>query len=239
MNAFDTAHYIRLRQRMSAVFDPAFAGPLPEKREELGEGYAVQVRFYTAGAGKLLQYPYSVRASESRLLAPDGRELYTWRNLHNNGDFRRLIRHKNGRHYLVFRRDLYGYSVLEVETGRTMHYVPAESYPERQEDFRETFIWTDAHYDPDSSLLAAPGCYWASTNSAVVIDFSHPLIPQERWLELHEVIDPDYDRYDDLDFVAWDREKGMLLRGFSVENCQYESLSLSVETIRAALARKS
>ncbi len=73
----------------------------------------------------------------------------------------------------------------------------------------------------------------------MVIDFSHPLIPQERWLELHEVIDPDYDRYDDLDFVAWDREKGMLLRGFSVETCQYESLSLSVETIRAALARKS
>ena len=92
MNAFDTAHYIRLRQRMSAVFDPAFAGPLPEKREELGEGYAVQVRFYTAGAGKLPQYPYSVRASESRLLAPDGRELYTWRNLHNNGDFRRKTR---------------------------------------------------------------------------------------------------------------------------------------------------
>ena len=57
MNAFDTAHYIQLRQRRSAVFNPAFAGPLPEKREELGEGYAVQVRFYTAGAGKLPQYP--------------------------------------------------------------------------------------------------------------------------------------------------------------------------------------
>ena len=85
MNAFDTAHYIRLRQRMSAVFDPAFAGPLPEKREELGEGYAVQVRFYTAGAGKLPQYPYSVRASESRLLAPDGRELYTWSPARDSG----------------------------------------------------------------------------------------------------------------------------------------------------------
>lgn len=235
MNAFDTAHYNALRQSMSAVFAPAFAGPLPEKREELGEGYTARVQYYTAAPGKLPGYPYSVRASETQLLGPDGRVLYTWQDLNDDGEFRRLISHRNGNHYLVFRRDLYGYSVLEVETGREMHYIPAESFPEERKDFRETFIWTDVRYDPDSGLLAAPGCYWASTNSAVVVDFSDPLTPREVWVELHEVIDPDYDRYDDLDFAGWDREKGLLVRAFSVETLTYEPLSVPVETLRAEL----
>lgn len=238
MNAFDTAYYTRLRQTMSAVFDSAFAGPLPERREELGNGYTVRVQPYTAGAGKIPGYPYSVRASESCLLDPDGQVAYTWQNLHDDGDFRRLIPHKNGSLYLVFRRDLYGYSVLEVETGRELHYIPGESFPEDQKDFRETFIWTDAWYDPDSGLLAAPGCYWAGTNSAVVIDFRDPLALQEEWVELHEVIDPDYDRYDDLNFAGWDREKGLLFRAFSVETLEYEPLSVPVEALWAELERR-
>lgn len=63
---------------------------------------------------------------------------------------------------MVFRRDLYGYSVYEVESGREMHYIPSQA---------GTFIWTDANYDFQSNLLAVEGCFWASTYSVIVLDF--------------------------------------------------------------------
>ena len=60
-------------------------------------------------------------------------------------------------------------------------------------------------------------------------------LPQERWLEFHEVLDPGYDRYDDLDFAGWDQERGLLLRGFSTETLQYEPLSVPVSTLKEHL----
>jgi len=90
-------------------------------------------------------------------------------------------------------------------------------------------------YHRESGLLAVSGCYWACPNSTVVLDFDDPLTPQERWLELHEVLDPGYDRYDDLDFAGWDQERGLLLRGFSTETLQYEPLSVPVSTLKEHL----
>lgn len=232
MNAFGRKHYEDQRRRQSGIFAPDYLSTRPEKLTELGDGLAVRSRYYS---GTVPEYRYHIHASENTLLDSEGKNLYTWQNLNDSGDFCRLIRHRNGNRYLVFRCDLYGYSVYELETGKDIHYLPLESEPEKQEDFRETFLWTGAHYDPDSNLLAAPGCYWASTNSAVVIDFTDPLTPQERWLELHEVIDPGYDKYDDLDFDGWDREKGLLVRAFSVEALEYEPLSVPIETLQKLL----
>lgn len=233
MNAFDTRHYQEHRQICMAVFSPDHARPRPEKTEEVGEGLIVRTRYFR---GEVPGWPYVLHACESALLDEAGEILYTWRCLNDDALFSRLIRHRNGNRYLIFRLDLYGYSVLELESGRECHYIPLESEPERREDFRETFIWTGAKYDPESDLLAVPGCYWACPNSTIVLDFREPLTPGERWLELHEVIDPDYDRYDDLDLVGWDAEKGLLLRGFSVQTLQYEPISVPVETLRRRLA---
>ena len=69
--------------------------------------------------------------------------------------------HSNGKHYLVFRIELYGYSILEVETRKEMHYVPTCVHPEEGEYVEEVFIWTSADYDSGSNLLAVTGCIWA------------------------------------------------------------------------------
>lgn len=232
MNAFDQKHYQDQRRRLSGIFAPAYASSGPKELIQLGDGLVVKTRYFD---GTPPQCGYRLHACESTLLDGTGRVLYTWQNLNDSGNFCRLIHHRNGQRYLVFRCDLYGYSVLEVETGRDSHYLPLESQPEKPEDFRETFLWAGVEYHRESGLLAVSGCYWACPNSTVVLDFDDPLTPQERWLELHEVLDPGYDRYDDLDFAGWDQERGLLLRGFSTETLQYEPLSVPVSTLKEHL----
>ncbi len=234
MNAFDFMHYLDQRRRFSAVFAPEYWSDRPERLTQLGDGLLVRTRYYN---GMPPSCGYRLHASESTLWDGSGKALYTWQNLNDSGDFCQLVRHRNGSRYLVFRCDLYGYSVLELETGRDCHYLPLESEPERREDFRETFLWTGVDYHRQSGLLAVKGCYWACPTSTVVLDFEHPLTPQERWLELHELLDPGYDRYDDLLFDGWDGEKALLLRGFSVETLQYEPLSVPIATLKQMLAK--
>ena len=41
--------------------------------------------------------------------------------------------------------DLYGYSVLEVETGRTMHYIPEKSWPLDGRQGEETSVSRPLH----------------------------------------------------------------------------------------------
>lgn len=38
-----------------------------------------------------------------------------WRNLDTDAKFCSMFRHRGGNHYLIFRTELYGYSVLEME----------------------------------------------------------------------------------------------------------------------------
>ncbi len=161
---------------------------------------------------------------------------YAWRNLDTDGEFCSLFRHRNGTHYLIFRTELYGYSVLDVERGQEMHYVPACVHPEEGQKPEEVFIWTSADYDPDSDLLAVTGCIWACPYSTIVLDFSCPLQPQppERWLDLRHIVDPDDTRFDDIEFVRW--EEGILvLRGSDAEDDQRKEVRVSMEQLKAEM----
>ena len=141
--------------------------------------------------------------------------VYTWDNINDDGEFYRLLPHANGNHYLVFREDLYGYSVLEVETGRTMHYIPEKSWPLDGRQGEETFIWTGVAYDAATNLLAVWGYYWACPSSMAFLDFSDPLSEQDCGcsVEMHEIIDPDYDRFDDIEMTNWN------VRGWTCFQC--------------------
>lgn len=66
----------------------------------------------------------------TELLDKEGKVRYAWRNLDTDGEFCSLFRRCNGNHYLIFRTELYGYIVLEVESGQEMHYIPACVHPE-------------------------------------------------------------------------------------------------------------
>ena len=220
MNVYSTPGYQSFRRGFDEFFCVDCRDPSAGEDRELAGGYSLRTEHYRSKSSRSA-------LSRHRLLDHRGETVYTWDNIDNDGEFASLIPHTNGRHYLVFREDLYGYSVLEAETGRGVHYVPDRSW----EKGWETFIWTGVRYDSRTSLLAVSGCYWACPTSTIVLDFTHPLTPQERWLELHEILDPGYDKYDDLIFDGWDDEKGLLLRGFSVETLQYEPLAVPIPVL--------
>ena len=173
--------------------------------EEMSDGFSVRFQNFKAEIGKL-----HLQMSENTLFDKDGRECFFWRNLDDDGEFASLIRHADGKRYLVFRFDLYGYGVLELESLRDIRYFPSPSFPIDREDFKETFIWTGVDYDSHSNLLAVSGCYWACPYSVIVLDFSDPMTeqPVERWLDIRSIIDPYYEIYDDIIFDRW--ENGVL-----------------------------
>lgn len=196
MNVYHTPQYQNFRREQAFLFSEDCLCQRPGKEPELPQGWTVRTSRYQGGL---------YHAARHQLLDSGGQVVYTWDNINDDGEFYRLFPHANGNHYMVFREDLYGYSVLEVETGRTMHYIPEKSWPLDGRQGEETFIWTNVAYDAATNLLAVWGCYWACPNSMVFLDFSDPLSEQDCgcWVEMHEIMDPDYDLFDDIDMINW------------------------------------
>ena len=227
MNVVHTPQYQAYRQECAFVFSEEHRSSLPGKTELLSEGYSVRTDYYT-GQGR-----YQLHAARHRLLDSGGQVVYTWDNINDDGEFYQLIPHANGNHYLVFREDLYGYSVLEVETGRTMHYIPEKSWPLDGRQGKETFIWTNVAYDAATSLLAVWGCYWACPNGTLLLDFSDPLEEQDwkRWLDVQDVVDPDLDIYDDIDLERFGEDGLIYFRTSSAEDGARGELTLPTEQV--------
>ena len=78
---------------------------------------------------------------------------------------------------------IYTDAVFLCETGAVFRYLPACVWPDKQEEFQESFIWTDAVYDRESGLLAVTGCFWACPNDVMILDFEDPLQSRRnQWL---------------------------------------------------------
>jgi len=133
-------------------------------------------------------------SSETVLFAPSGAEVYRWRNLDDDGEFTEIIHHSDGRLYLLFRIDLYGYGVYDLTGQREFFYIPDE---------KETFIWTDVHYNPVNDRLAVGGCFWACPNGIHLLDFSEPM-RETAWVDVLWELDGGYDTRDMLDFIRWE-----------------------------------
>ena len=158
MNTKNIAHEKRYRDwraQYDALFAPENGFPRQDEQFPLIDGYSVRSKAYFHNGDLHLS------GSENELLDIEGKVLYAWRNLDTDGEFYSLFRHRNGKHYLIFCTDLYGYSVLETESGQEMHYIPACVHPEEGQKAEEVLIWTSADYDPAHDLLAVTGCIWA------------------------------------------------------------------------------
>lgn len=145
MNTENIAHEKRYRDwraQYDAMFAPENRSPQQDEQFPLTDGYSIRSKAY------IYDGDLHLCGSESELLDNEGKVRYAWRNLDTDGEFCSLFRHHNGKHYLIFRTELYGYSVLEVESGQEMHYVPACVHPEEGQKAEEVFIWTGADYDP-------------------------------------------------------------------------------------------
>lgn len=105
------------------------------------------------------------------LLNKEDRIIHSWESFDNDADFEKIVSHQNGNHYLVYRQELYGYTVFDLMNNKEFQY-----FPKCVLDGREYFIWTDVHYNPLNNFLAVTGCIWGAPWSTLLVDFSDPMV---------------------------------------------------------------
>ena len=233
MNIAYEQRYHDWRRMYDQLFAPENRCPVQDEDLTLSDGFSVRSESYTHN-GNL-----NLSVSENKLLDSKGRALYVWRNLDDSGNFCSLFRHNNGCNYLIFHIELYGYSVIELESKQEMHYVPSQVHPKEGQEADEVFIWTSAYYESDADLLIVNGCIWACPYSTIVLDFSEPLLPQpaEQWLDMRALIDPDFSLYGDIEFACREGEE-LVFRGRDRDDGTYKEIRVSTERIRADLQKK-
>lgn len=237
MNAAYRTDYQEYRKKYEAVFDTAHrTEPLSGAQwKQLTPHYWVKTQHYEGKVGE-----YAVSCSEHELFSVEessywGQEhdkpVFSWRNINDDGEFFSLIQHQNGREYLIYRQDLYGYSVCDLKSLETFQYLPSESFPENGETFRETFIWTEVNYCRESNMLAVSGCYWACPYSLVVLDFAEPL-KEQKWIEICELFICFFEKYDDIEFVEWAADGGLVADLIRCDNGEAERIKLDKKLIK-------
>lgn len=189
--------------------------------------YRIDINRYVGSTGK-----YNLKGSACSFFN-NNILLKTWYCIDNSAEFYRLITHKNGKDYLLFRQDLYGYSVLDIETTQIMHFFPDYSL-----NTGETFIWADVYYNPINNILAVCGCYWACPNSVQLFTFDDPISEVPTFIDIISCLDGDYDVYDEIDFIKW-KDGDLHIRLTLVENGTIESLIIPQEKYTAWLCDKT
>ncbi|MBQ4227356.1 MAG: hypothetical protein II697_04065 [Clostridia bacterium] len=136
----------------------------------------------------------------------NNKERFEWRYVGASPRKASIIHHANGNTYLLYYEELYGYSVRDLKSKQSIHYIPQESHERDRSRFSETLIWCTPHYDPGSSLLAVEGCLWGAPYTVFVVDFSDPMriVESRQWLDLNGDIDQEH--YDEMNFVEWNED---------------------------------
>lgn len=188
MNIYYDEFYQKEREKYLAVFEDKYiAGE--ESTEILSEDYNLKTVIYSGEIeGR------NIIASKNSLYLKN-ENIYTYYNFDsNNCEFSSIFTHQDGKNYMVFRTDLYGYSVLDLDTKKDFHYMPA-SY----EKGIESFIWTDIVYNIENNILLTYGCYWACPWSLMVLDFSNPM-QENNQFDIQDIINEiNYENYEDIE----------------------------------------
>ncbi len=126
--------------------------------------------------------------------------LCTWKCYDDNAIFYDIIKHSDGNEYLLFRQELYGYSVYCLTTDVFFQY-----YPQSALDGEECFIWAGVEeYRPEENWLLVTGCYWACPWSIAIIDFENPLSIPRFQLDIRSHLAGDYFDFDDIYIDHWE-----------------------------------
>jgi len=173
-----------------------------KERKELGNGISVLLKLnsYTEQSSENSQVLCGYQGSESIILRGN-KEIHSYRTIHGFNHCA-LFTHQNGREYLFYKRDLYGYSVFDLKTNRDFNYYPAASLPFAE---TETFIWCEVFYNPVNNIIAVSGCYWACPYGIILADFTDP--QNSEYIEKHGYIEEIYHSGDcgcEYEFFAWD-----------------------------------
>jgi hypothetical protein len=137
---------------------------------------------------------------ENNKIYKDNNLLHEYFNIDDSCFFCEYVRYSNNTDYIFYREDLYGYSVFEVNTKKVFNYYPKATFKDKQ----ETFIGTDIHYNIHNNIFAVGGCYWACPYDTFLIKIDNPMERFNGLINIREIIDPGYKKYDDIDFVEWE-----------------------------------
>ena len=148
-NAAHMEMYKKQRWEYQHIFDNNCLVNVEEYR--LSDEYSIFVNKYEGILNTL-----NIKGSDSFVIVSDKILLFRWRSIDNSVDFYKIIKHGNGKEYLICRQDLYGYSVIDIREGWMMQF-----YPKISLNGEETFIWTRVEYNPAKNVIAVSGCYWA------------------------------------------------------------------------------
>lgn len=137
-------------------------------------------------------------------LQKNGKNIYSYISIDGHHiPHKKIIYHKNGHRYYPHHVDLYGISYIDVDTLEVFNYVPKGYDNNYDACCGESFIITGVHYDINSNLVAYEGCYWAGTMDVMVGTLINPLDFNPRLISVYEIIDPDYEEVDDVNFYKW------------------------------------
>lgn len=205
MNFYGTDKYKQLIESLNKQVYSKCDLSKPTREKILDEVYSIKYYYYADIENK--EEGYAAIDGEICQLYKNEKQIYEWKNIDGMSRVAVIIKHSDGNRYLLFDEDLYGYSVLNLETLECIHYIPNESHLE--DGFEETFIWCDPHYRSDNNLLAVEGCYWGAPTSIIILNFDNPMkiVPANNWTEIYEKYKNDYDLEGHIDFVDWKDDK--------------------------------
>lgn len=220
-NIYGTDEYIRYIDKYMTIFDEKHLTEI--NSYILSDEFSLQIREYEDNRENIM-----FAANKCALIETSSQKIiyeYNEFNCHVI-PITKIIHHSSGHRYYPFHVDLYGISYLDIDTMEVYNYIP-EGYPHLyRAPMGESFIITDVFYDKKSDLIAYNGCYWAAPSDVMAGDFSNPLNFNPHLVSLHDILDPDYELYDDIDFKEW--KNGRL---YVICDCKEEK-SLSAEELK-------
>lgn len=202
MNEFDNIYHTDEYRRFMVQKEENISDLCREERTiRLDMGYSLWVGEFAHRSGSDCSY-------RCRLFSPEGKMIYGYTfyysSFHETAV--QVLSAPEGL-YFFYTEGLYGYSVLRLSDMEQMHYVP-------RGNSGESFIITDLHYCSENRIAAADGCFWAYPYDVALIDLSEPMKEPEKMTTLFPIVNPehDYDRFEDIDFVRWEKGGRLIVR---------------------------
>jgi hypothetical protein len=142
--------------------------------------------------------------------------IFEYFNLYHHPFFCGKIKYADEHEYLFYKTHLYGYNVFSIDMKKTFDY-----YPKYSSKGGETFIGTNIYFNKNNNIFAVEGCYWACPTDTFLIKIDNPLEQFSQYINIHLIIDEDYDKYDDVNFVGWENND-IKIKCYNIETKPYK-----------------
>lgn len=158
------AWYLNKRKELEKVF--AQAKPIVEDIESFSSPssrYSLEVVPYSTGPSSWSYSKGIVRlASTGEVITEVNRNIGVF-------PFSWAEHHPSGHDYLVSGEDYEGQTIIELDTGRRIDFIPESA------ESGWGFCWAKHYPSPDGRFIFVDGCYWGAPYELVLYEFSDPM----------------------------------------------------------------